>query len=417
MFNRTPLFLAVALSSGLSGIATVQADEVTALRGDNFFIEEIVVTARKKAESLQTVPIAIDAIGELELNEKGIKNIADVAKHIPGLSFDVGIMPNDTRPTIRGLSNARGRGNVAILVDGIDISSETLTTAGGGTGANLNLMDLERIEVVKGPQSALYGRSAFSGAVNYVTKRPGQEATAKVNLDADEHGRSSLDIGASMSLIEDKLAASINVATTDFDGIYSNPNTGGDLGTEDTEGVAVAFNFTPSDNFSAFLRSEYSEAKYSQRPTIMRSSTSHLNSAPGDFALLGSLGEYSNVVPVPGSGTSQADCDTAGPWQHKVGAPGTPACVTVLTGAMGSGSEADIDLSPDPLTGKDFQGTEVRNIRTSLELSWDVGDINVLSLTGYNTNDSRIQEDFDLTNYTVDSLENYYGPGTGNVVP
>ena len=138
-------------------------------------IEEIVVTARKKAENLQDIPVQVDVIGSEKLERAGITSLEDVAKMSASMVFDNGFSQQDTRITLRGLSPVRGRQNVAVLQDGVDLSSENLTIAGGTALINSRLFDLERVEIVKGPQSALYGRSAFAGAINYVTKKPTQE--------------------------------------------------------------------------------------------------------------------------------------------------------------------------------------------------------------------------------------------------
>ncbi len=89
-------------------------------------IEEVMVTARKRAESLQDVPIAINAITAEELDRKAINSISDMTKGLSSVEFDEGASKSDTRITIRGLSPTRGRQNVAVLVDGIDVSTEAI---------------------------------------------------------------------------------------------------------------------------------------------------------------------------------------------------------------------------------------------------------------------------------------------------
>ncbi|MBB5210157.1 TonB-dependent receptor [Microbulbifer hydrolyticus] len=415
MFNRNQISIAVAAVVSVQG-AVAQSEhnrEVHALRGGDFAIEEVMVTARKREESLQTVPVAVDVLTSVQLEEKGIAGLEGVARYTPGLDFETGLMPNDTRISLRGLSNTRGRSNVALLIDGVDVSSESLTTGGSGNGPNLDLFDLERVEVVKGPQSAVYGRSAFSGAVNYVTKRPGDTAESRVAMDLTEHGYNKLQAGGSMPIVPGVLAASLNLARTEFDGYYQNPNTGGDLGTIDSDGVAVAVNWTPTEKFSAYMRGEYSEAEYSQRPNVQRQAILHTGSSPYDFTLLGSVSPNAEKRAIAGTGTTAADCATTAAYQYMVSAPGTPACGAVLVGELGSADESEIDLSPNPLTGKDFPGTEVRGARASLELNYKADAFEFLSLTGVNYNDSRTQSDFDRTNFTVESL----GPGSGMFVP
>jgi outer membrane receptor protein involved in Fe transport len=128
-------------------------------------IEEITVTARKKEEALQDVAITVNAMTGEMLERLGIKDLNDLTKMDPSLTFDQGFAPDDIRISIRGITNNRGRPVVANVVDGVDISSEAMSTAGSSSLISPRIMDLERVEVVKGPQVALYGRTAFAGAI------------------------------------------------------------------------------------------------------------------------------------------------------------------------------------------------------------------------------------------------------------
>ena len=131
-------------------------------------IEEIVVTTRRREENLQELPIAVTAINAEMIQRQNIVSMFDVAKLDPSVQMDTGFTQADTRITIRGLVNTRGRSNVAMLVDGVDTTTENQVASGSGMLANTRLLnDVERIEVVKGPQSALYGRAAFAGAISY----------------------------------------------------------------------------------------------------------------------------------------------------------------------------------------------------------------------------------------------------------
>ena len=86
-------------------------------------MEEVIVTARKREEGLQDVPMSVTAFTRQDIERKGITNIADVARFTPSIQFDESFTQSDTRITIRGLAPTRGRQNVAILVDGIDLST------------------------------------------------------------------------------------------------------------------------------------------------------------------------------------------------------------------------------------------------------------------------------------------------------
>ena len=150
-----------------------------------------------------------------------IENISDLAKYTPGLVFDEGFVPQDTRPQIRGLPATRGRPPVGVLIDGIDVSSESMLTAGGGMLANLRLLDTERIEVVKGPQSALYGRVAFGGAINYISKKPGDETESSFSVDAGDYGQFEIK-GATSGPWSNKVSIGLNAALAKHDGYYQN---------------------------------------------------------------------------------------------------------------------------------------------------------------------------------------------------
>ncbi|MEY2625140.1 MAG: hypothetical protein RL412_915, partial [Pseudomonadota bacterium] len=118
---------AIPLSMGVGAAAQAQApapDEAVAL-------EEIVVTARKREENLLVVPLSITAVTAAQLERQGVKDVTGLIDRDPSLSFDTGLVPYDTRIVIRGLSPTRGRPNVATLVDGVDVSSESIGVAGG----------------------------------------------------------------------------------------------------------------------------------------------------------------------------------------------------------------------------------------------------------------------------------------------
>ena len=137
---------AIPLSMGVGTAAQAQApapDDAVAL-------EEIVVTARKREENLLVVPIAITAVTAAQLERQGVKDVTGLIDRDPSLSFDTGLVPYDTRIVIRGLSPTRGRPNVATLVDGVDVSSESIGVAGGSLLISPRLLDIAQVEIVRG---------------------------------------------------------------------------------------------------------------------------------------------------------------------------------------------------------------------------------------------------------------------------
>src|SRR5688572_31620626 len=146
-------------------------------------LDEIVVTARKTEERLQDVPLSVSAFSSEALAESGVRDIYDITRLTPGFSFErinrYGVQGGVSRPVIRGMSNILGEGNASVFVDGILFSDSILS---------FPFDIVERIEVIKGPQAALFGRASFAGAINLVTKKGGNEPENKISLRGAEFG-------------------------------------------------------------------------------------------------------------------------------------------------------------------------------------------------------------------------------------
>ena len=363
-------------------------------------LEEIIVTARKKAEALQDTPIAIDAVTAARIEQLAIQTTDDLAKYSASLTFDRGLLPTDTRPVIRSLAAQRGRPNAGIMVDFVDVSSEALTVAGGGITSNVRLLDLERIEVVKGPQSALYGRSAFSGAVNYVTKRPSDVFEGQLEASYDEFASEArLSVTGPLN---DSLAGRLVINRYDSDGWYKNPNTGGRLGEAESTGIAGSLVFNPADNLSIYTRVEHSEEEYSPRAEVSISSITAQFDPTVNFFGTGTVTDaaiqfpYAFGGPVPCNGF-----DRVTPYFDSFGAG--PPCRPIVVGEQ-HGTAAQIDLSADPRTGRDFEGTDMDNTRFHLEVNLDLDNFRAQYLFGVGNNDTFFQEDFDKSSTRVISV-------------
>ncbi|WP_448212059.1 TonB-dependent receptor [Colwellia sp. MEBiC06753] len=423
MHKRDKLSIAIttALFTQLGAANIAYAEQETV---DNSIagIERIEVRTRKVTETIETIPLAISAISNKEIDEKGIQSSDDVAKYINGVAFDIGAAPNSTLPSIRGLTTDRGRPNVAILVDGIDVSSETMTLPGGGMTANMKLLDLQQVEVVKGPQSVNYGRSAFSGAINYVTKRPSFHNTTKLDVNVAQDG--IYDLAASFEgAITEEFAARIKLIDSASDGHYTNPNTGGNLGGSDTKGVALSALYLPNDSLTFYFRGEYSDQHLDPRPVVSISTMnpeSYMNpNNPFDpmnnLFLTGSLNKEYGATMLPyefdsnGNGVDCAMAEALPYWNTHPGAmftpglPPQPNCRPIIKGEV-SADSAMLDLSPDPRTGKDFSGTDIENTRAALEIEWEGEYVSFVSNTSFTKSESYVQEDFDVTNFGVTSI-------------
>ena len=184
-------------------------------------IDEIVVSARKKEESLQQVPISITAFTGKDLRERNINNAYDLATFTPNFNFTSNIVGRRLdAPTIRGQfspllggSPAQGAGNVAFFVDGVFVT---------GTVATQPVENLERIEVLRGPQAAKFGRGAFAGAVNYVSRAPSNDYEGEVNLQVGEEEDYKTSGWFSGPIIKDELLFFASGTYESWDGEWEN---------------------------------------------------------------------------------------------------------------------------------------------------------------------------------------------------
>ncbi|MBP6298321.1 MAG: TonB-dependent receptor plug domain-containing protein, partial [Anaerolineae bacterium] len=163
-------------------------------------LEEVVVTARKQEERLQDVPLSVAAFTGKQLEERGARDMFDVTRFTPGYSFDkmnrYGVQGGVSRPVIRGMSNILGEGNAQVFIDGIPYSDSILSFP-------FDIVD--RVEVIKGPQAALFGRSTFSGAINLITKKGNNVPEHSVSARYANYGDTEVNLLSRGPIVEDKL--------------------------------------------------------------------------------------------------------------------------------------------------------------------------------------------------------------------
>lgn len=252
--------LCVLTASGLpySQIANAQAstnDRAASL------LEEIIVTARKREEGLQDAPLAVSAFTGESLDYRGATRIDDIAKFVPSLTLE-------NNPSFGGASNSaaiylRGVGQkeflpttepgVGLYVDGVYVARSV--------GALLDLVDIERIEILRGPQGTLFGRNTIGGAISISTVRPQDDFGATVSVTGGTDGRinfkGSLDVPLS-----DTLKSRLSIGSFNQNGYVSRTD-GTDLGDDDTLTARLAFDWQPSDKFDAFVTFESSRDRES----------------------------------------------------------------------------------------------------------------------------------------------------------
>lgn len=187
--------------------------------------DEVVVTAQRRGENIRDVPFSVTAVGGEDLTESGIQNTQDLTLVVPGLTFARSTIAG--APTIRGIgtrsASTGNEGNVAMYLDGVYLPQPFASV--------FELADIERIEVLKGPQGTLYGRNATGGAINIITRRPSFESEGDLSVSVGSFGYYRGTGYVSGAIVPDVLAGSFSVVQSEDDGyidnVYLNNTTGG----------------------------------------------------------------------------------------------------------------------------------------------------------------------------------------------
>lgn len=221
---------------------------------ENWAIEEVLVTAQKRSESVQDVPVSISAFNNEMLTNTGADEIGDILLMIPGLS---GTTPAGGLNfwSIRGIASTDftvgGEPSVGVFVNDAYIGRNIHATSA--------FHDVERIEVVKGPQGTLFGRNAAAGAISIITNKPGNDNTARIGVGVGDEGQRELDLVGNLALSDD-FAIRGSYHGTRLEGVQEEV-VQGDKGSIDKDALRLSARWNVSETFKAILTFDYSEAK------------------------------------------------------------------------------------------------------------------------------------------------------------
>ena len=354
MNMRKPRLAAVsALAFAATLLASVPAlaQQGGAAAAADVGLEEIIVTARKRAENLQDVPISMTAFTAEAIEQRGIESVYDIARLTPNLSFNQTYGRVFDRPVIRGMSQILGERTVSFVIDGVYV-------AGNITGADLD--DVETVEVLKGPQAANFGRGSLAGVISYRTTRPSNEFKGKASASYGDDGYKEVAANITGPLLGDTLTFKLGGRFYEYDGQYTGRSSDGRtvrFGSEETRRVSGAVRWAPTDAFDMTLRA---------------------------FAAQNSDGLYNNII-----------YKTLNCFQTAPGARGGSFCGVIpeipLNGGIG------VDLADIERQGK--PGVEQDSFLYSLEANWNVGPGTVTALVSWNRQD----EDWIVDDYLINS--------------
>ncbi len=230
-------------------------------------LEEVVVTARKREENLQDAPIAVSAFTGDALDFRGVTDIGKLDQFVPNLVLNEsttysnvtnaavyirGIGQNDFTPVIDP--------GVGIYVDGVYL--------GRSVGAVLDIVDLERVEVLRGPQGTLFGRNTIGGAISLSSKKPDEEFGGKVDVKYGTDDR--FNVRGSVNIpLNDKLFARLSAATFNQDGYVTRVVDDKDLGDQDVVALRAALRWLPNDNLDVNWSVDYSSENENGNPFVL----------------------------------------------------------------------------------------------------------------------------------------------------
>lgn len=245
--------MGAALCWAVAGEALAQPTGASAEPGR--FLEEIIVTARKREEGTQDIPVAVSAFAADELDRRSVQTVEDLTSLVPNLVIDpVTVSASGAAIYLRGIGvqdiDRTFNPAVQVLIDGVTFGSSIANQM-------LTVVDVERIEVLRGPQGTLFGANAIGGLINVARKRASHEFGAAVEVTLGDDDRSDVEASIQGSLVPDLLAGRLFVSKLENDGQFTNDFDGRSRGFQDFLIVSPSLLFTPSENFELSVAYDY----------------------------------------------------------------------------------------------------------------------------------------------------------------
>jgi iron complex outermembrane receptor protein len=271
-------------------------------------LEEIIVTSRRYEESLQDVPVAVNVMTDQFIEEQGIMTVDQILNFSPGGSYTA-FNKMQHEYGLRGVSSqsegAAGDSSIVTVIDNVVITHEFLKS--------LAFFDLDRVEVLRGPQGTSFGRNASSGLVHLVTARPRQEGGGNVRLDVGDYGTYGVEAFVTGGF-SDNAAGRLAINYDTFDGYTRDTGNGRDLGGEENFAVRGSLLFNPSEAVEIFLKAEFNSDDDST-PTLRKGLDCTIP-YQGDFP-------QDSVVGAPQPPWTQFPnwIDSCDPWETRISEP------------------------------------------------------------------------------------------------
>ena len=219
-------------------------------------LEEVIVTAQKREENVQSIPIAVTALSEETIRNANILNIDDIARQVPGFTI-TNYNPVSPQPFIRGVgsspADSGSDASVGVFIDGV--------YAGRAGGYRTDMYDIQRVEVLRGPQGTLFGRNVAGGALSVLSNAPSDEYAGDLELTAGDYDLWGVK-GMLNGPLTDQLAGRLAFSLRQRDGYTDNTVTGSELQDEDNKSVRGRLQWQLSERISANLIGDYTKDKF-----------------------------------------------------------------------------------------------------------------------------------------------------------
>src|SRR5882724_2372701 len=235
-----------AFLCGMGALSLFLNSSLPAWADDSTQLLEIVVTAEKRTENLQNVPISVDVVSGDTLTRANVSAFSDLAKFTPSMTMTAGDQPANSAIVIRGVGtfafSVAAEPSVLVVVDDVAVGYQAQ--------AFTDLVDIDRVEVLNGPQSTLFGKSASAGLVNVTTKAPTDTLTyfGDVKVSDDDEQRATLSLSGPLS---DSVSFRVSAAARYWAGNVHNLHAGGKIDDDRTGGVRAKLQWTPNDSLTA----------------------------------------------------------------------------------------------------------------------------------------------------------------------
>lgn len=337
-------------------------------------IQSIVVTARRFGERMQDVPLSIIAMTSKDLENRGITSLTDLTQATPGLSYSTDFGRRGERPVVRGISVTRldAPQPVSVFIDGVYVRDGVLS---------LGIDDAQRIEVIKGPQSALYGRATYAGAINYVTVKPGDVLTGKINTTVATDGERSIFGAMTVPLISELLSMRVGLKHSEFGGQYTNSIDGSKLGTEKSDSAGVQFFLRATPDFDASLALNSARDRDGDFVTVVRPIPLQAGGVVTDQNGSSNVANGSvcngHTINLVGTDRATGLPSAAVPASPSTIANGWPCGAVSITGKSFPRVVTEMAHYVDPATGIDYgdvRGSNRDLDRAALTLNYQFGD-------------------------------------------